>query len=406
MNALLRLFRFVLKLQGAVVLGVQIDQNAGEVRVRVRRRKGSAPRCRRCGRVMGGKNQLKKQRWRHLDLLRTRCYIVAWIRQAHCIKHGRMLESVPWADGRSRHTIVLERAVAALVQVADKSAAERMFGVAWRTVGRIVKRVVQRHLPKDLLKGLEVIGVDEVSYKRGHRYLTTVTDLLTGRIVWIGKGKSAETLGLFFEELGDRRRQALQVICMDMSGAFRSAVEEWIPHVDVVYDRFHVVKLLLEAIDEIRREICRNTGGIARHPIKSMRFAFLRHPRNRTEKDIEILKQVARSNQGLLRAYQHRVNFENLWEIDDPEEARAFIMRWTRSALLSRREPLRKFARTLRKHIEGILGFFRHWRQTSGPIEGMNNKIKLAIHRAYGFHSLSSLMGMIHLCCSGINLQD
>ncbi len=405
MRALRPFFRFLLRLQGAIVLGTTIDRENDRVLVRVRRHGNAKPRCPKCGRVMGGEWRWTRHTWRHFDLFRIRCDLVADIREARCKTHGRRVESVPWAYGRAKHTAPFDHQVASLVQVADKSAASRMFGICWRTVGGIVERVVDAFLPNDLLEGLEAIAVDETSYKRKHQYLTVVVDLLSGRVVWVGEGKSAETLGGFFEQLGPRRRASISVVCMDMGGAFRKAVKHWLPDADIVYDRFHVLKLLLDAVDEVRRDACRKTGGVAGHPLKNTRFALLRNPKHLRPEDHESIARVQKTNRYLARAYELRVSFEDLWIIYDEDEARRFLARWTRSALLSRIQPLRKFARTVREHLEGILGFFRYWRQTSGPIEGMNNKIKLAIHRAYGFHSVSALTAMIHLCCSGIHLD-
>ena len=344
---------------------------------------------------MGGKWRWTDTTWRHFDLFSVSCFLVAWIREARCPRHGRRVESVPWAHGRANHTKAFDLRVASLVQVADKSAASRMFGIAWRTVGSMVQRVVHAFLPDDLLQGLEAIAVDETSYKRGHRYLTVVTDLLTGRVVWVGEGKSADTLGGFFKLLGPQRRASISVVCMDMSGAFKNAVHKWLPDVDIVYDRFHVVKLLLDAIDKVRRQACRETGGVAGHPLKNIRFALLRNPKHLRPDDVSAIALVQNTNRRLARAYELRVSFEDLWSLNDEEDARSFLASWTRSALLSRIQPLRKFALTVRGHLDGILGFFRYWRQTSGPIGGMNNKVKLAIHRAYVFHSVTALISMI-----------
>lgn len=169
---------------------------------------------------------------------------------------------------------------------------------------------------------------------------------------------------------------------MDMSGAYKKYVEEWVPSADIIYDRFHVVKLLLDAVDEVRREICQELDGVRRKVLKGTRFALLRNPRHRTPRDRKMIRTVVNRNRKLTRTYELRVDFEELWLCRDEHEARCFLMRWTRAALRSRREPLRKFANTVRKYIDGILGFFRWHGQTSGPLEGMNNKTKLLIHRA------------------------
>lgn len=404
MRALLQLFRFLLDVQGAVLVGVRIARGEDGVELVVRRRSHAVARCPTCGREMGGEKRPVWVRWRHLNLMGKRSYLVCEVREGRCPKHGRRIESVPWASGRARHTRIFDRQVASLVQVADKSACSRMFKVCWRTVGRIVKRVVAELLPEDRLEGLVAIGVDETSYKRGHRYLTVVTDLVTGRVIWVKEGKTAETLGAFFEELGAERRRRLGVVSMDMSEAYLKAVKAWVPHAEVIYDRFHVVKLLLEALDEIRREECRKTEGEARKALKKTRFALLRNPKHQQPNDLEAIERVRASNRRLTRAYELRVDFEDLWGFEDEEKARVFLMRWTRAALWSRLEPLRKFARTVRAHIKGILGFVRHAGATNAASEGINNKIKLIIHKAYGFRSLESLMAMVYLCCSGITV--
>jgi len=403
MRPLLRLLRCVLNLQGAVVNGARPRPGDGTVEVEVRRRCNAKPRCPVCRRALTGRIICKRREWRHLDLIRQRTVVVAQLREGYCSKHGRRVERVPWAAPGSRHTHAFDEAVASLVQVADKTAAGRMFRVSWRTVGRIVERVVSRKLSKDRFDGLEFIGIDETSYKRGHRYMTVVVNLMTGRVVWMGEGKSAGTLASFFEELGPRRCERLRMVAMDMTGAYKTAIDECVPHVDIVYDRYHVVKLLLDAIDEIRREEVGKLEGDERKALKNTRFSLLRNPkRHLSRKDVAAVERVRRSNRALARAYELRCDFEELWEITDPDAAREFAMNWTRAALRSRRKPLRRFAKTVRKHLDGILGYFRYWGTTSGVVEGTNNKIKLAVHRAYGFHSVTALMSMVYLCCAGI----
>jgi transposase len=373
--------------------------------IHVRRHGNAKPRCVICNRILAGTIRTVEAQWRHLDMMGIPTFLVGEVREGHCPVHGRRHERIPWAAPRARFTREFDRQVAVLAQVASKDAVRRMYGIAWRTVGRIIERVVDLHLPKDRFQGVRAIGVDETSYKRGHRYLTVVSCLGTGRVLWVAEGKSAETLGAFFEAFGRRRSRQLELIAMDMSAAFRKAVEHHAPQADVVFDRFHVVKLLLDAIDEIRREEVRRTHGEAAKALKGTRYSLLRNPRHLRPADVDKIEQVQKSNGRLSRAWERRVELEQFWEIEDEFEARQYLLRWTRSALLSRIEPLRKFARTIREHMKGILGFVRHRGQTNAALEGMNNKIKMIIHRAYGFRSVPALISMIHLCCSGIDLS-
>jgi transposase len=407
MRMLRVLFRFLLKIQGAVVLGAKILRDENSVEIRIKRKGNPNPRCPRHPSIVLTGNYVEREvRWRHYDIMKARTYLVANLREGRCPKcDGRRIEAVPWAAGRARHTKAFDQRVASLVQVADKSAASRMFKVAWRTVGRIVRRVVKDLLPDDLLDNLTCIGVDETSYKRGHRYITIVTDLISDRVVWVGKGKNSKTLGRFFELLGPVRLPKIELVTMDMSKAYIKAVREYAKHADIVFDRFHVLKLLLDAVDEVRREECRSNPQTDAAALKNTRFALFRNPRHLKPADEAAIARVKSTNARLTRAYELRVDFENLWTTWKEDDARSFLMRWTRSALLSRREPLMKFARTVRTHIDGILGFIRWGGVTNSRLEGIANKIKLCIHKAYGFGTVSALMAMVHLCCSGIVLE-
>ena len=405
MRSLRRFFGILLKVQGAFVVGVEVLVEVWEVEIEVRRRKDAHPRCSKCRKKLQGTITSHRRRWRHWDILGWSCYLVGEVREGYCRKHRRRIERLPWSAPAARHTKAFDRKVARLVQMTDKTAVTEVFRIAWRTVGRIVRRVVSEVLPKDLYKDLDAIGVDEVSYKRGHRYLTIVSDLVSGRVIWASEGKSGATLERFFQRLGKERARQISVVAMDMSEAYGTVVKDWAPQADIVYDRFHVVKLLLDAIDEIRREECRKIQGEAREALKKTRFALLRNPKHLTPRDVEAIQRVEKSNRRLTKAYGLRVDFEDLWKIEDEEKARAFLMRWTRAALRSRIAPLRRFALTVRQHLKGILGFFKYYGTTNALLEGTNNKIKLLIHRAFGFRSVASLLAMIHLCCSGITLS-
>lgn len=404
MRHLMRLFRFLLQIQGAVVVGATAVPDADAVEVQIRRHGNALPRCPTCGRVMGGTHHPVTVRWRHLDLMRRKTFLVATIREARCPVHGRRQEQVPWAAPRAQCTHDLDRAIARTVQVANKTVTSEFFRLAWRTVGRVVKRVVDRHLPKDLLDDLDHIGVDETSYKRGHHYLTVVSCLKTSRVVWVGEGKSAETFGKFFDALGPERRARIKVIAMDMSAAFIKAARTACPAAEIVFDRFHVVQLMLQAVDEIRRDEARRMKKEERKALKGLRFAFFRNPKHLKERDLAAIAAVKKANDKLYRAYLLRVDFEQFWDITDEREAAHFLYRWAQAAERSKLAPLVRFAHTLVDYLFEIVGFVRHGGLTNAVLEGTNNKIKLLIHKAFGFRSVEALMATVHLCCSGIEL--
>lgn len=406
MRALLTFLRFVVTVQGFVVEGTEILREKDGVVIKGRRRRHAFPRCSiHREEVLTGTITKHTVRWRHVDMPGCKTFLECEVREGRCRRcDGRRLERLPWSVPRAEHTRTFDRRVASLVQVANKTATARVYAICWATVGRIVERVVKECLPRDLLDNLTAIGVDETSHKRGHKYITVVTDLERNRVVWVGNGKGGDTLREFFQILGPERAAKLELVAMDMSEAYQSAVREQAPQADIVFDRFHIVKLLLEALDEVRREECRRLPEEERRALKYSRFALLRNPKHLTPSDLEAIARVQATNGRITRGWQLRVDFEGLWECKSENEAREFAMRWTRTALKSRLEPLRKFARTVRKHLDGILMFFRYPGTTNAMSEGMNNKIKLLIHKAFGFHSVTALMAMIYLCCTGIRL--
>lgn len=404
MSPLIAFLRRILHLQALVLVKATVDPDGAAV-LEVRRRRHAKARCPQHRCTLQGELVERKKRWRHLDLAQTRLYLEAAVREGRCPRcDGRRVESVPWAAHRAEHTWAFDRYVARLVQLTDQTAVSTLARVAWRTVGAIVARVVAALGPKNLLDDLVGISVDETAYKRGHRYLTIVVNLETGDAIWAAEGKSAETLGKFFDALGAERCAKLQVVAMDMHGGYANAVRERCPNADIIYDRFHVVKLLLDAVDEIRRAECAQLSGDDRRELKHTRFALLRNPGHLKPKDLAAIERVHATNRRLTRAYELRVDFEEYWKLKDPDEGRTFLMNWTRAALRSRLAPLRRFAKTIRGHIEGVLGFIHWCGVTSARSEGRNNKIKMLIHRAYGFHSAESVLAMIILCCSGMTL--
>ena len=404
MSPLLVFLRRVLHLQALVLCKATFDADGAAV-LQVRRRTHAKARCAQHRCVLQGQLVARKKRWRHLNLAQTPLYLEAEVREGRCPQcDGRRVEDVPWAAHRAEHTWAFDRYVARLVQITDQTAVSELAKIAWRTVGAIVQRVVAALGPKHLLDDLVGISVDETAYKRGHRYLTIVVNLETGDAVWAAEGKSAATLGQFFDALGPERCAKLEVVAMDMHGGYAKAVQERCPNADVVYDRFHIVQLLLDAVDEVRRAECVQLTAVDRRMLKGTRFALLRNPKHLQPKHHAAIARVHATNRRLMRAYELRVDFEEFWTLTHPDDGRRFLMNWTRAALRSRLAPLRRFAKTIRARIDGVLGFIRWYGVTSARSEGRNNKIKMLIHRAYGFHSAEAVLAMITLCCSGIAL--
>ena len=395
--------RRLIGVSGLVVLGARLEENLLVVEVEPRRR---LPRCAQCARRGPGYDRLPTRRWRHLGMGRVRVELEYAPRRVSC-RHceGVHVEEVAWASHASNFTYEFEELVAYMAQVTDKTKVTRLMGISWSTVGSIVQRVVERKLPADLLEGLRRIGVDEFGYRKRHHYLTVVVDHDRQRVVWTGKGHDSATLKSFFDELGPERCAELECVIIDLSAAFIRAVEESAPQAQIVFDRFHVQRLASDALDEVRREQLRELRGTPEgHELFRSRFALLKNPWNLTGMERGKLSAVQRTNAPLYRAYLLKETLAKSLDYRQPARAERSITDWLTWAARSRLQPFVRAARTVRKHLDGILAYVRE-RLTNAFVEGMNNRIRMIAHRAFGFHDHIALSAMIFLCCSGIVLD-
>ena len=242
----------LLRLSGASVIDVCLGGEDVIVVVRLRRRRRVCAGCGQTGRHLQIHDRRVK-RWRHLDLGANRCVIECQLRRLSCPACGVRLEPVPWARPEAHHTRDLEDVVAWLAQQMAKTPITGLLRIGWDTVGKIVERVVADHLDQRRLDGLVAIGVDEISYRRGQRYLTSVVDHDSGAIVWCSPGRNAATLQAFFNELGPNRRASIRAVSIDMSGSYAKAIRDNVPRAEICCDPFHVVRLGQRAVDQVRR---------------------------------------------------------------------------------------------------------------------------------------------------------
>lgn len=360
------------------------------------------PRCGSCGKKVSGSRDRRTRRWRHLDFAGMRVELRYRIRRVDCKRCGVTTELVPWAEPSSPFTRDFEDTVALFAQKLDKTTISQLMGVAWETVGNIARRVVDRRGPNDLLDGLRRIGIDELSYKRRHNYLTVVTDHNRNRVVWVGVGRSKETLGEFFAALGEERAAQLELVSIDMLQSYIEAVEKHAPQAKIIFDRFHLQRLAHDAVDQVRREQVRAHRGTEEgHAIKRTRWALLKRPWNVSTGENEKIADVQMHNKSLYRAYLLKETLCDTLDRRQPNVARSKLVAWISWAQRSRLAPFAKLARTVRKHLDGIVEYVRT-RVSNGLAEGMNSKIRVATKQAYGFRDATSLTAMIYLRCAGV----
>ena len=395
-------FNRLLRLPGASVAGVVFGGEGVVVRVRLRRRRSA---CSACGQLAPIHDR-STRRWRHLDLGSQRCLVEAEIRRVRCPDCGVRVEAVSFARPRARHTRDLEDVVAFLAQQTNKTTVAQLLRIDWETVGRIIERVVADHLDEERLRGLVMIGVDEVSWRRRWRYLTVVCDHRSGGVVWVREGRSAASLQGFFACLGEARH-SIRAVSIDMSSGYEKAVREALPAAQVCFDPFHVTRLAADAVEKVRRAEWNAKGKSKTRGgrwVKGTRWALLKAPANRSEKQDLLLAEVERANRRLYRAFLLKEELRALYHDVPRHKAAEHLDAWLAWASRSKLRPFVKLARTIREHRDGILAAVRLG-LSNGRLEGLNSKVRLISHRSFGFHSAAALIALVYLCCGGIEID-
>lgn len=398
-------FNRMLQVPEASVWSVSFEREGVVIGLRRRRRRLVCPRCGCLGRA--GYDRREPRRWRHLDLGSTRCFLECELRRFRCPGCERVVtEAVAWARPGARFTRDFEDVVAWLAQQAAFSVISRLMRVTWRSVAAIVARVVADELAHVRLTELYVIGVDEVSYRRGQRYLTLVADHWDGAVVWAGKGRGAATLERFLDELGEQETAKIRAVSIDMSGGYQKALRERAAQATVCFDPFHVVALANRAIDELRRTLWNQLGKSdqgAGRLVKGTRWALLKDPGALTDTQKGTLALLAKINSPLYRGYLLKEQLRAIYSASSTQ-APALLEAWLQAAARSKLAPFVKLARTLREHQQGILDAIRLGLSNS-RLEGLANRVRLISHRSYGFHTAEPLIALIHLCCGRITIQ-
>jgi transposase len=401
-------FSRLLRLDGIWVRRVRFETGRIVVDVALRRRHLVCPECghRRRGRF---DTRPVDSTWRHLDLGVWRLEVHAQLRRLWCPIHGARTEAVPFARAGSDFTRDFEALVAWLATRTDKSTITRLVRINWRTVGRIVTRVSDDELDPDRLDELFEIGMDEVSWASQHRYLTLVTDHRRRRIVWGAAGQSSQTADLFYAALGQARCEQIEAISLDMGPGYAKAARAHAPQAVIAIDPFHVAKAGSEALDEVRRDYWNKLRGLgdsdAARRFKGARWALMKRPDNLSDKQAATLRRLRAAGGEVWLAYTLK---EALRAIFAPgltvDDVATLIDRFISRARRSRLPALVKLAGTIAKHRAGILAAIRLG-VTNARAEALNNKVRLIVRRAYGFHSADAALALIMLSCGPVELR-
>jgi transposase len=346
----------------------------------------------------------KKREWRDLSMRKLPLILCYRPRRVKCPRCGVRVEDFPWAEPWARVTTALSNAVAVLARELSWQGTAREYGLNWKSVASIVKRAVQYGLKHRKRPPVHVIGIDEVSRRKGQVYLTVVYDLERRVLLWVGDDRTEEAVRPFFaQEMGKRRCQTLQVVCMDMWATYAKLVRDYAVNAQILFDRFHIVKHLNEAVNAARLELWRQLTTKERVSFKGTRWLLLKNPWHLNSSQKERLSTRVRWNSPLIRAWYLKESFQLFWTYRQPWRAKQHLLKWMNSAMRSKLAPFRKFVRMLRSHLDGILAW-TETRLSNGAVEGMNNKIKSISHRSFGFRSAENFIAAIYHCCARLPL--
>jgi transposase len=383
----------------------RVEETEKELIIHIDRLGKRLLRCGVCRRRCRKVHSIRKAReWRDLSMRKLALKLRYRPRRVECPRCGLRVEDFPWAEPWARVTTALSNAVAKLAREWSWQGTARQYGLNWKSVATIVKRAVEYGLRHRTRPPVHVIGIDEVSRRKGQVYLTVVYDLERRVLLWVGDDRTEEAVEPFFtKEMGKWRCNTLRVVCMDMWAAYANLVRKHATNAQILFDRFHIVKHLNKAVDEVRLELWRQLTARQRVTFKGTRWLLLKNPWNLTDDQQERLSTLVRWNSPIVRAYYLKEAFQLFWNYQQPKRAKDHLEKWMRSAMRSRLEPFKKFVGMLRSHLDGVLSWTEH-RVSNGAVEGMNNKIKSISHRSFGFRTAENFIAAIYHCCARLPL--
>ena len=365
------------------------------VEVEVQARANGRPLCSACGQPAPGYDRQPPRRFEYVPLWGIAVYFVYAMRRVDCPRCGVKVERVPWSEGKSPLTTRYRWFLARWAKRLSWQEVARVFGTTWEHVFRSVKYAVSWGLQRRSLEGVEALGVDEIQWQRGHKYLTLVyqTDAECRRLLWVGKDRTTKTFLRFFRLFGKERSSKLRFVCSDMWQPYLKVIAKKAGQAVHVLDRFHVMAKMNKAIDEVRAAEAKRLARDGYEPVlKHSRWCLLKREENLTEKQAVKLSELLQYNLQSVRSRLMREDFQRFWEYRYPACAAKFLDEWCTRTMRSKIDPMKKVAKTLRRHRELILNWFRAAGAISaGIVEGLNSKAKLTMRKAYGFRTAKTI---------------
>jgi transposase len=361
------------------------------IEITVRPRRGSRPVCSDCHQPATAYDHLRERRFEFVPFWGFMVVLLYGMRRVDCPRCGVRVEEVPWGIGKHQLTRAYMLFLAHWARKLSWKETAQAFRTSWDKVCQSVEYVVTWGLEQRQLGRIGAIGVDEIQYAKGHKYLTLVYQIEQGcvRLLWIGRERTVESFEQFFVMLGKEVAGQIGFVCSDMWKPYLKVIRERCSQAIHILDRFHIVAKMNDAVDDVRAAEARRLAHDGYEPVlKKSRWCLLKRKTNLTERQRFRLRDLLRYNLRTVRAYLLKEDFQQFWDYESPTWAGKFLDEWCRQVMRSRLEPMKKVARTLRAHRALILNYFRARKAfSSGIVEGLNNKAKVTMRKSYGFRT-------------------
>jgi len=400
------LYRHLLGLESPwTVSAVKLDVDGQSVDVFADHAPGLRWPCPECGTESGLHDHAEERVWRHLDSCQFKTLLHARPPRVKCPEHGVRQVRLPWAEPHSRFTALFERLAIDVLSETSIQGATRILGISWDEAWHLLERAVARGLARKESRVMRRVGVDEKAFRKRHRYASLVCDLDCATVEHVGEGRTKESVRPFFQGLTDEQRAGLEAVAMDMCGPYISVTKEELEDAEyrIVFDRFHVMKHMTDAVDKVRRSEHRMLRKEGDPTLTGSKYLWLTNEENLSEVQraaFEALKQIELKTG---RAWAIKEGLRSLWSQRKPEHGILFWKKWFFWASHSRLKPVVQAARTIQRHLWGVLNYY-NFRITNALSEGMNSVLQTVKQRAAGFRNFDNFRTAIYFHCGGLDL--
>jgi transposase len=388
------------------VTEIDLDVKRQRVDIQLVHEKGHKVKCPECGESCPVHDEAPERQWRHLDTMRFETILRARVPRAKCRECGVKTIGVPWAGKHFRFTLLFEAFAIEVIQAASSiEAARELLNLDWSAVDRIMKRAVARGLERRGTEPIAHLGIDEKSFRSGHRYVSTLNDLTLGRVLEVVEGRTEASASKLFESLTNDQREKVEAIALDMWQAFINASEKACPNADLVHDKFHISKYLGDAVNQVRKNETRSLQAKGDDRLKGTRWWWLYSEENLKDEIWPEFSALKDSELKTGRAWSIKECFRWFWEPHlSREDAKEYFHQWYGWAIRSRLEPIKKVARMLKAHLNELLNWCDH-HITNAVSEGLNSRIQAIKSAARGFHHFESYRARILFFCGKLSLS-